>query len=112
LTYWLHALRVEKYPITAQGTSLGTTAHVNDLACHLLGAIDVPKVVGMPVPRTQEQINEMIKMISPERVSTRNVEQAEGVPVPKIMEETTEVIQWCRRSKFKSTSLKNSSTSR
>ena len=82
---------------------------MNDLACHLLGAIDVPKVVGMPVPRTQEQINEMIKMISPERVSTRNVEH---VPVPKIMEETTEVIQWCRRSKFKSTSLKNSSTSR
>ena len=82
---------------------------MNDLACHLLGAIDVPKVVGMPVPRTQEQINEMI---SPERVSTRNVEQVEGVPVPKIVEETTEVIQWCRRSKFKSTSLKNSSTSR
>ena len=54
----------------------------------------------------------MINMISPERVSTRNVEQVEGVPVPKIMEETTEVIQWCRRSKFKSTSLKNSSTSR
>ena len=61
----------------------------------------------MPVPRTQEQINEMIKMISPERVSTRNVEQVEGVPVPKIMEETTEVIQWYRRSTFKRTSLKN-----
>ena len=56
MTCWLHALPDEKYPITAQSTSLGTTAHVNDLACHLLGAIDVPKVVCMPVPRTQEQI--------------------------------------------------------
>ena len=32
-----HALRVEKCPITAQGTSLGTTGYVDDFACHLLG---------------------------------------------------------------------------
>ena len=33
-----HALCVEKYPITAQGTSLGTTGYVDDFACHLLRA--------------------------------------------------------------------------
>ena len=34
----LHALRVEKCHITAQGTSLATTGYVDDFECHLLGA--------------------------------------------------------------------------
>ena len=34
----LHALRVDKCPITAHGTSLGTAGYVDDFARHLLGA--------------------------------------------------------------------------
>ena len=40
----LHALRVEKCPITGQSLSLGTTGYVYDFACHLLGAgVDEPE---------------------------------------------------------------------
>ena len=49
--------------------------------------------VDVPVPRTQEQIDEVVKVMSPERVSERVAEQIVDVPVAKIMEETTEVIQ-------------------
>ena len=49
--------------------------------------------VEVPVPRTQEQIDEVVKVMSPERVSERVAEQIVDVPVAKITEETTEVIQ-------------------
>ena len=49
--------------------------------------------VDVPVPRTQEQIDEVVKVMSLERVSEHVAEQIVDVPVAKIMEETTEVIQ-------------------
>ena len=49
--------------------------------------------VDVPVPSTQEQIDEVVKVMSLERVSEHVAEQIVDVLVVKIMEEYTEVIQ-------------------
>ena len=46
-----------------------------------------------PFPKTQEQIDELVKLIASERVSERTVEQTVDVRVPKILKDTVEMIQ-------------------
>ena len=50
------------------------------------------ETVKAPIPQTQEHIDEVVKVISPEQVSER-IDERNDVAVAQIMGETTDMIQ-------------------
>ena len=52
------------------------------------------KALDVPIPRIQEQIFEVVKLVLQERVSERIVEQNEDVPMPWIKEEFVEFVEF------------------
>ena len=45
------------------------------------------------IPQVVDEIIEVVRLIPPERVQQRTVEQNVHVPVPQVVEETAEVVQ-------------------
>ena len=56
------------------------------------------------VPQVMKEIDEVVRLISQERVQQHTVEQIVHVPVPQIVEETAEVVKIIPRSVSRSVS--------